>query len=117
MPHSFDSSTHEIKFKCGITLNVSEVRGCDSKVVEPIKLLTYRSKRFRSEYLFWDDITYSLREVGLVSAKRPWTPAMQFADLHKDCNLLLLDYPDSPHCFIRVLEPEEYQRELAERKR
>ena len=117
MPHSFDSSTHEIKFKCGITLNVSEVRGCDSIVVEPTKLLTYRSKGFRSEYLFWDDITYSLRQVDLVSGKRPWRPATQFADLHKGCRLLLLDYPDSPHCFVDVLEPEEYQRKLAEWKR
>ena len=117
MPHSFDSSTHKIKFKCGITLNVSEVRGCNSIVVEPTKLLTYRSKAFRSEYLLWDDITYSLREVDLVSAKRPWTLATQFANLHKGCHLLLLDYPDSPHCFVNVLEPEEYQRKLAERKR
>ena len=117
MPHSFNSSTHKIKFKYSITLNISEVRGYDSIVVEPTKLLTYRSKGFRSEYLFWDDIIYSLRQVDLVSGKRPWRPATQFADVHKSCRLLLLDYPDSPHCFVDVLEPEEYQRRLAEWKR
>ena len=114
MPHSFDSSTHEIKFKCGITLNASEVRGCESIVVEPTKLLTYRSKEFRSEYLMWEDITYSLRQVDVVSGERTWIPAMQLADLHKGCRLLLLGYPDSPHSSVSVLDPKEYQRRLTE---
>ena len=63
-PHSLDPSTQEIKFKCGIVLNISQIRGHNGVIAPPMRVLSYRHHSLRSSYMSWEDNTHSLRYIG-----------------------------------------------------
>lgn len=73
LPHSSDENPEQrkpfdsmLKFHCEMILNVSNFHEKDPAkiIVSPGRILSYRSRRFRSYYVLWEDETYSVREIG-----------------------------------------------------
>lgn len=94
-PHSFARSTGEIKFKCGITLNISQIRGTTNVVAVPARLISYRSHGYRSNYLLWEDNTHSLGQFDA------------HGDVRERCYLYLNGWQ------ICVTDPEQHKKDVA----
>ena len=94
-PHSFDRSIGEIKLECGITLNISQIRGTTNVVAVPIRLVSYHSQSYRSNYLLWEDNTHSLGQFDA------------HGDVRERCYLYVNDWQ------ICVTDPEQHKKDVA----
>lgn len=118
-PHYFDQSTWEVNFDCGITLNVSDIRNGDGRlVVAPTRLLSYRSHGFRSGYLLWEDNTNDLRQIDSHSDRNDVVdesgyPATKLSDVREMCRIKLRCLDGSTER-VELLDPEEKKRQVAD---
>lgn len=113
-----------VKFKCGITLNISDIRydcdfhGPERFVVSPMRLLSYRSQGFRSSYLLWKDNTDGLRQIdshhgqNIITDERGY-PATELSDVRRICTIELCDHNNNTWQ-VELVDPEEHKKEVAD---
>ena len=112
-PHAFDPSTHEIKFKCGIVLNISQIRGLNGIIAPPMRVFSYRHHTLRSSYIFWKDNTHSLRCIGWPSVRcRGSQEAEKISDVQGECYIDLDDI-NGREFTVYLTDPKQHKKNVA----
>lgn len=111
--HSYDPSTEEIKFKCGIILNVSEIRGLNGIIAKPMRVLSYRHRSLRSSYMLWEDNTHSLRYIGWEGVRcRGLRQAEKVSDVQEECSIRL-DDANGRQLTVSLTDPNQHRKNVA----
>ncbi len=104
-PCTLNRSTEEVKFDCGITLNVSEILGYDTVNATLERILSCRfTSGLQSSYLFWEDDTYALRKLGSDDViDRRGLAATRLSDVKNRCGVSLI-CPDGQRIYLHLAE-------------
>lgn len=89
-PHTFRKETGEVEFKSDITLNViSALYDSEMIYMETKKLFSYRHKRLRTSYLYWQDSQWALRTLRPKNIVGIEGPTSSIDDVSYICSLNL----------------------------
>ena len=111
-PYPFDPSTQEIKFKCGIVLIISQIRGLNGVIAPPMRVLSYRHHNLRSSYLLWEDNTHSLWYIGWPRVRcRGSQEAEKISDVQRECSMDL-DDANGREITVYLTDPKQHKKNV-----